>query len=59
MAHGTDDNVVPFEIGRKSLDQLKRLGVEHIDFNVYQGMAHSACDEELQNLLQFLTKTLP
>ncbi|KAJ3320262.1 hypothetical protein HDV06_005406 [Boothiomyces sp. JEL0866] len=57
MGHGTDDQVVQFEWGKKSLDKLKSMGF-NVTFRPYDGMGHSACDAELGDLSQFLSAKL-
>ena len=57
MCHGTKDPVVQPRFGSASVDKLKALGVE-VDFKTYP-MVHSACDEELADVVRWLAKRLP
>ncbi len=58
MGHGDMDGVVFYEIGRKSHDLLKGLGY-NVNFKTYEGMEHSACPEELDDVEAFLNERLP
>jgi lysophospholipase-1 len=55
FGHGDSDDVVQLSWARLSYDRLKELGVTKMQFKVYRGMPHSACDEELKDLVGFLT----
>ncbi len=57
QCHGTSDLVVPCEWGRSSFESLEQvLGVKGATWYEYRGMAHSACDEELSDVSNFLQK---
>jgi acetyl esterase/lipase len=43
LAHGLDDEVVPFQFGKKSADVLKELGVEDVSFNPYGYVSSVFC----------------
>lgn len=58
MAHGTVDPVVNFQLGKKSCEMLKGLGYKPT-LKVYEGMGHSACPEELDEVEAFLRSRLP
>ena len=74
-AHGSADPVVRYSFGERSVEFLKEgLGFgglrqisdgEHKDrwtgvqFKTYQGMPHSACPEEIEDLGIFLEKVIP
>lgn len=58
MAHGTADQVVNFPMGKLSYDFLKEKGY-NVTFKQYEGMGHSACLEELDEIEQFLRSRLP
>ncbi|KAJ1533318.1 hypothetical protein HK405_000571, partial [Cladochytrium tenue] len=53
MGHGTADPVVPYRWGSASAEALRGLGRDVV-FRTYRGMAHSACDEELDDVERFL-----
>lgn len=58
MGHGDSDEVVQFTWGKKSHDALEKLGVSAIDFKVYPGMGHSACMDEIEDIGDFVKKTI-
>ena len=57
LAHGTADMVLRYEYGTMTAAKLDAMGLD-VDFKTYQGMAHSACQEEFQHLANFISKTL-
>lgn len=57
MAHGLYDNVIALPLGEKSKELLADAGVG-VTWRTYP-MAHSACDEEFQEMARFLTRVLP
>ncbi|KAI8872781.1 acyl-protein thioesterase 1 [Ramicandelaber brevisporus] len=58
MAHGDEDMVVQYPYGKKSYEKLKEMGYK-AEFNTYEGMPHSSCQQEMADLLGFLVKQLP
>ncbi len=54
MGHGTSDPVVPFKWGKESVDVLKSKGASSVAFQAYQGMLHSCCQQELDDVVRFL-----
>ncbi|KAK6086056.1 phospholipase/Carboxylesterase [Seiridium cupressi] len=58
MCHGTVDMVVPTAIGKASYELLKKTGFE-VTWKEYEGMGHSACLEELDEVEAFLGSRLP
>ncbi|KAL1843906.1 hypothetical protein VTJ49DRAFT_6849 [Mycothermus thermophilus] len=58
MAHGDLDRVVHTELGKKSYQMLKELGY-NAELKIYEGMQHSACLEELDDIEAFLKERLP
>ena len=56
MAHGRQDNVVPFARAQQSRDALQALGCK-IEWHEYQ-MQHSLCLEEVQDISAWLNKVL-
>jgi lysophospholipase-2 len=50
--------VVQYAWGKKSSEALKGKGYS-VTFNTYQGLGHSASNEEMQDLLNFLQKVVP
>lgn len=58
MAHGDADNIVQYQYGQASFEELKSAGAQ-VEFKTYHGMGHSACPQELQDLARFLETVLP
>jgi len=56
MAHGRQDNVVAYDYGKQSMEQLEALNIE-VHWHEYD-MEHSVCIEEIQHIRQWLTETL-
>ncbi|HCI13100.1 MAG: carboxylesterase [Gallionellales bacterium GWA2_60_142] len=56
MAHGSNDTVVPYALGKSSKDALEKLGCE-VEWHEY-AMPHSVCTEELQDIQRWLTERL-
>ncbi|KAJ1918783.1 hypothetical protein H4219_002402 [Mycoemilia scoparia] len=58
QGHGTDDQVVSYKFGQQSRDELAN-NKYNVEFNSYSDMGHSACDDELKDLVKFLEKVIP
>jgi len=56
MAHGRLDDVVAYEYGRQSMEQLESHNIE-VHWHEYD-MGHAVCMEEIQHIRQWLTETL-
>jgi phospholipase/carboxylesterase len=56
LAHGNADEVVVFERGLQSRDQLRALGYD-VEWHEYP-MGHSVCMEEIRDLEAFLNRVL-
>lgn len=56
MAHGRDDPVVPYGLGKASAEELLRQGYM-LEWHEY-AMPHSVCPEELRDIEQWLTRRL-
>jgi phospholipase/carboxylesterase len=54
-AHGTNDQVIPYEEGKEAADIAASLGYKP-EFHTYKGMGHSICNEEAQELAGWLKK---
>ncbi|KAF9154208.1 hypothetical protein DFQ27_003415 [Actinomortierella ambigua] len=55
--HGSADPVVRYEFGKHSAELLKKHKY-NVNFNTYE-MGHSACPEEIRDILAFLRTTIP
>ena len=56
MAHGTRDEIVPYEAGHKSMQNLKQQG-HVITWQAYD-IGHEVCDPEMKDLSTWLDLTL-
>lgn len=57
LGHGTADNVVAFQYGKRSADLLKStFGVSNLLWNEYPGLSHGVDPQELDDVLSFLEK---
>ncbi|MFK8010661.1 MAG: alpha/beta hydrolase [Marinicellaceae bacterium] len=56
MGHGTQDPVVPFELGKASKDKLISSGYQ-VDWHQYP-IQHGVCMEELEDIKQWLIKKI-
>jgi len=56
MAHGRQDDVVAYEYGIQSMEQLDASNIE-VQWHEYD-MAHSVCLEEIQHIRQWLMQQL-
>lgn len=56
MAHGRQDDVVNYDYGKQSLEQLEANEVE-VQWNEYD-MGHAVCIEEIQHISQWLIQQL-
>lgn len=59
QCHGDRDGVVPLAYGKDAHDRLVALGAKNAAWKVYPGMAHSASDDELGDVIDFLRRVLP
>ncbi len=57
MAHGTEDPIVPFELGQSSRDLLLQIGCR-VAWRTYP-MGHSVCEDEVDALRDWLLEVLP
>lgn len=58
--HGTDDPIVQYQWGAKSVEFLKQdLGIANIEFKSYPGLVHSASPLELKDLTEWLSLRVP
>lgn len=57
MCHGDSDQVVAYEFGKRSFEQLKGAGCS-VELNTYRFMGHEACQEELLAMRDFLKNSL-
>lgn len=56
LAHGTEDAIVPFILGKKTEAALKQHGIP-VTWHDYP-MPHSVCTQEIQDILNWLIKQI-
>ena len=56
MAHGRQDDVVAYEYGKLSMEQLESNNID-VQWHEYD-MGHAVCMEEIQHIRQWLIDTL-
>jgi phospholipase/carboxylesterase len=57
MAHGTQDPVVPPQLGMETRHQLEKLGYT-VEWHSYP-MPHSVCPQEVADIAAWLKRVLP
>ncbi|KAJ1789122.1 hypothetical protein LPJ59_005405 [Coemansia sp. RSA 2399] len=58
QAHGTADEIIPYQYGEMISEVLKKNGFDAV-FKAYQHMDHSTCNDEIHDMQQFLAKQIP
>jgi len=58
VCHGTDDELIPIVVADMAVKLLKDVGIS-VEMNKYPGLPHSASDEELMDVAQWIHKQLP
>ena len=56
IGHGEKDNIIPFQFAQKSFLPIQNF--PHFELKTYKSMAHSICNEELTDILDFLNKRI-
>ena len=54
QGHGTVDPVINYDYGKQTSELYKQLGFKNLKFNTYEGVAHSASEEELADVIKFI-----
>jgi len=65
--HGVDDHLVSLSLGKLSMEELRKVGVDKaeepgkpgVSFNMYSGLGHSASEQEIEDWASWLKKVLP
>jgi phospholipase/carboxylesterase len=57
LAHGSEDPVVPIDLGYRAQKVLEREGYE-VEWHEYRGMAHSVSEQEIFHLAEWLEQLL-
>ena len=58
QGHGTADPVVNFSYGEQTSQYFKDMGYKNLTFHSYPGIAHTASDEELTEVMKFINKII-
>jgi len=58
LGHGDCDMLLPYQIGKLSHDLIKSKGYS-ITFKTYNGMGHSASQEEIKDVISYLQEVIP
>lgn len=56
MAHGREDEVIAYDYGKNSAEQMEALGMP-VEWYEYD-MGHSVCTEEIHHIRQWLTQNI-
>lgn len=59
FCHGDADPMVRPEWGAASFNQVKEWGGADVRMKTYPGMEHSACEEELRDVVNFVSEVVP
>ena len=68
--HGSADPIVPFQLAQASKELLTNAGIKParessegpptgLEFHKYDGIPHSACQEEIEDLANWLKRVIP
>lgn len=58
QCHGQDDSLVVHSFGKMTSELIKAFN-PNIVFKTYAGMDHSSCDQEMEDVREFIAKCLP
>lgn len=60
LAHGTDDDRIGLEFGAlRSEKVFKEFGWTDVRLKIYEGLGHSAGEQEIKDMLAFLKEVIP
>ncbi|CAE8712979.1 unnamed protein product, partial [Polarella glacialis] len=59
MCHGSEDRMVPIDVGRRSCALLNSLAYSGATFTNFQGLGHQLVEFQFGDIVQFLLQTLP
>jgi dipeptidyl aminopeptidase/acylaminoacyl peptidase len=60
IAHGTDDDRIGLEGGALRTEKvLKEFGWKDVRMKIYEGLGHSASEDEMRDIFQFLQEVIP
>ncbi|KND87748.1 Acyl-protein thioesterase 1 [Tolypocladium ophioglossoides CBS 100239] len=58
MGHGVEDRLVIPAMGKKSFDDIGAMGFSNVKWEVYPGMEHTTCPDELEDVELFIEDRL-
>lgn len=58
QGHGTSDPIIPFSYAQETHEFYKNLGFKNWCFKSYPGLAHSASEDELADVLKYISSVL-
>lgn len=58
QCHGQDDSLVAHSFGKMTSELVKSF-CPNVEFKTYAGMDHSSCDQEVEDIKEFISKWLP
>eukprot|EP00658_Telonema_sp_P-2_P041005 TRINITY_DN29320_c0_g1_i1.p1 TRINITY_DN29320_c0_g1~~TRINITY_DN29320_c0_g1_i1.p1 ORF type:complete len:249 (+),score=38.14 TRINITY_DN29320_c0_g1_i1:228-974(+) len=59
QCHGDDDQMVQLEMAAASVKLMETAGINDVQYNVYPGMGHTATQQELDHVQNWLASRLP
>ena len=57
--HGGSDPLIPPIVAQSSVSFLEKQGVNNLKFQMYPGMQHSTCPQEISDVRNVLEKWIP
>jgi predicted esterase len=57
--HGAADTVVRTTCGQRAVAKLRESGLADVQWHSYDGMQHEACQEEIDDLISFISSKIP
>lgn len=58
LGHGNADPVVAYNLGKLTSSTIKEF-YKNVNFNTYEGLGHSSAPQEMRDVQEFISKTLP
>ncbi|KAL7934226.1 Phospholipase/carboxylesterase/thioesterase [Trichoderma chlorosporum] len=58
LGHGIEDRMVPLGLAKKSREALTAMGFSSISWDVYPGLGHATCEDELDDVEAFIDENL-
>lgn len=58
LCHGDSDPIVHPRYGKATFEKLESFGYKYVTYKTYPGLVHSANDQEMLDIAQFIQKVL-